>query len=283
MTAYPLPESAKLPVPFVFSQSSLQDYSDCPRRFYLRHLVQMVWPAVESEPAAEYERRQQEGLLFHRLVQQDVLGVPPENLSRLASGPDLGRWWQNYRSASLGLEGHATYSELTLSSRVDTHRVIAKFDLVAIKDHQALIYDWKTYARRPREEHLAARWQTRIYRLLMADAGAGLNGGTPFAPDRIKMIYWFAEFPAEPAHFTYDQAQIQRDRSALASIVAEISAASAAREFPMTEDRNRCRFCSFRSFCDRGRNAGDWREAETDMQPEAIFDLNLEQIPEIEF
>src|SRR5574341_339738 len=82
-----------LPVPFTFSQSSLQDYADCPRRFQLRYIDQLAWPAVETEPVAENERRQQEGQLFHRLAQQHLLGLPAENLARLANTPNLERWW----------------------------------------------------------------------------------------------------------------------------------------------------------------------------------------------
>ncbi|MBA4379648.1 MAG: hypothetical protein C0393_03000 [Anaerolinea sp.] len=69
-----------IPTPFTFSQSSLQDYADCPRRFQLRYIEELAWPAVESEPALENERHQQEGLFFHRLVQQRLVGLPVEKL-----------------------------------------------------------------------------------------------------------------------------------------------------------------------------------------------------------
>jgi len=36
---------SNLPAPFTFSQSSLQDYYDCPRRFELRYLSRLIWPA----------------------------------------------------------------------------------------------------------------------------------------------------------------------------------------------------------------------------------------------
>jgi hypothetical protein len=65
-----------LPNGFIFSQTSLQDYSDCRLRFQLRYLEKMEWPAVEMEPALENERRQMEGQYFHRLVQQHTLGIP---------------------------------------------------------------------------------------------------------------------------------------------------------------------------------------------------------------
>lgn len=80
-----------LPLPFPFSQSSLQDYLDCPRRFELRYLRQLQWPAVESEPVLENECRQPEGQLFHRLGQQHLPGIPLEKLTSLASSPNLRR------------------------------------------------------------------------------------------------------------------------------------------------------------------------------------------------
>ncbi len=82
-----------LPAPFSFSQSSLQDYSDCARRFQLRYIDQLHWPAVESEPVVENERRMLEGQIFHRMVQQHLLGVPKEKLERMANSSNLQRWW----------------------------------------------------------------------------------------------------------------------------------------------------------------------------------------------
>ena len=71
-----------LPPDFHFSQGNLQDYSDCPRRFQLRYLLELAWPAVEAEPADEFETRIRDGEAFHRMVQQHVLGVLPATLRR---------------------------------------------------------------------------------------------------------------------------------------------------------------------------------------------------------
>lgn len=265
---------------FTFSQSSLQDYADCPRRFQLRYIDQLAWPAVETEPVAENERRQQEGQIFHRLVQQHLLGLPAENLARLANTPNLERWWHNYLATDLGLRGYAQHTELTLSAPIHEHRLLAKYDLVAAQDGRALIYDWKTYAKRPRDEWLTARWQTRVYRALLVQAGAHLNNGRALEPEQIEMIYWFAEFPSEPARFKYDAKQFKRDWSVIEKVIKEISS---AKEFPLTEDEKTCRFCVYRSYCNRGAQAGQMDEAEAEMESEAAFDINFEQIGEIEF
>jgi hypothetical protein len=59
-----------LPEGFQFSQASLQDYVDCPRRFQLRYLVNLDWPAVEAEPVLKHERHMERAGLFHQMVHQ---------------------------------------------------------------------------------------------------------------------------------------------------------------------------------------------------------------------
>ena len=266
-----------LPTHFAFSQSSLQDYMDCARRFQLRYIEQLVWPAIESEPVAENERRQLEGQIFHRLVQQYLLGVPSKNLLAMANTPNLERWWKNF---NIDLSGFELHPELTLSSPIGNHRLVAKYDLVAIQNNTVTIYDWKTYAKRPRDEWMSARWQTRVYRSLLVQAGAHLNEGKPFELEQIEMIYWYADFPSEPTKFEYNTNQFKRDWSAIEKVINEISS---AKEFPLAEDEKMCRFCVFRSYCNRGAQAGQIDETEAETESETSFDINFEQIGEIEF
>lgn len=271
----------QLPKPFTFSQSSLQDYFDCPRRFELRYIEKLDWPAEEAEPALENERRMQEGNFFHRLAQQFLLGLPADRLSRLASSPDLSRWWDNFiQSFSSLSELGSLYAETVLATPILNHRLLAKFDLIAIRAGHATIYDWKTYHKRPRNEWLAVRLQTRVYRYLLAVAGNHLNGGKSFSPESIEMIYWFTDFPSEPAVFHYDESQFKRDQSALEKVVDEIEGLE---KLELTNDEGKCRFCPYRSYCRRGSSAGDWRDAELEAEAHESFDINFEQIGEIAF
>ena len=269
------------PALFTFSQSSLQDYADCARRFQLRYLERLAWPAIETEPTLENERRQQAGQLFHRLAQQALVGIPLDKLEKLAGSPELAKWWQNFSADYPNIARAAKlYPELTLSAPLGGYRLTAKFDLVAVNEGKASLYDWKTYHKRPRNETLALRWQTRAYRWLLAEAGKHLNDGKNFAPEDIEMIYWFTEFPDQPARFPYNAGQFERDRAGLEKIIAEISQAA---EFPKVDESDTektCRFCTYRSYCARGASAGDWREAE--IEAETMPEIRLEQIAEIE-
>ncbi len=273
-----------LPPNFRFSQSSLQDYSDCPRRFQLRYLERLDYPAMETEPALENERRLEEGAAFHRLAQQYLAGIPAEKLAPLANTPNLQGWWDNFLDfCQAGLPKAARLlPEVTLSARLGDFRLLAKYDLLALPpDGRALIYDWKTYRHRPRPERLAARWQTRVYRALLWQAGAHLNQGKPFAAESIEMIYWLANAPHEAAHFPYSEAQARRDWDGLGRLAAEIAAAGS---FPKTEEKKACLFCTYRSYCGRGVSAGSWEEMEGEEEREEEgFELNFEQIMEIEF
>jgi CRISPR/Cas system-associated exonuclease Cas4 (RecB family) len=265
------------------SQSSLQDYMDCAQRFKLRYLDRLSYPAAETEPTLENEKHQQEGEYFHRLVQQHLIGIPAEQIAKFANTPNLQRWWENFHNDKdlSGLRGMSKlYPEATLSAPLGKYRLLAKYDLIAVRDGKAVIYDWKTYRKRPRNEWLATRMQTRVYRSLLVQAGAHLNNGKAFEPEEIEMIYWFADFPEEPARFPYNSAQFQRDWDALLKLSEEVASASS---YPLTEDRQKCLFCTYRSYCERGIRAGDVEQAEAERDAEELFDVNFEQIGEIAF
>jgi CRISPR/Cas system-associated exonuclease Cas4 (RecB family) len=264
----------------ILSQSSLQDYSDCPRRFKLRHIDRLNYPALESEPAMENEKNQLEGLYFHRLAQQALLGMDPVKLKRLAGSPDLMRWWQNFVDYRPALDGQTLYTEFTLTAPLGSLQLVAKYDVIAVCEGHALILDWKTYRRRPTDAELAARWQTRVYPALLAHAGRLLNAGQDFPPEEIHMLYWFADFPAEPASFPYSVAQFQRDWDALTRLAAEIPSMV---DFAQTDDVRKCGYCVYRSYCERGIRAAEGLSSEVEVLGSSLVELNFEQIAEIAF
>lgn len=234
------------PPDFMFSQSSLQDYTDCPRRFELRYLMRQAWPAVEVEPLLEKENFLQQGATFHRMIHQSLLGmaVTPQ------AGDDLRLWWSAWQESGLRDLPPIRYPEKLLSVQVGSLPLMAKMDMIAIIPNQkALIIDWKTAHNRPRRDWLSRRLQTRLYRYLMVKAGASLNGGVAFAPEQVEMVYWFANFPDQPERLPYDSAQFAADEAYLAALIDEIREAD---HFPLTEDERHCRVCLYRTLCRRG-------------------------------
>jgi CRISPR/Cas system-associated exonuclease Cas4 (RecB family) len=269
----------RLPVPFSFSQSSLQDFIECERQFYLHFIEQLAWPAVESEPVLENERRRLEGELFHRLIQQFWLGLPSDKLATIAKTANLDEWWKNFLNYDFDLAGVTTYPELNLSMQLGNHRLKAKYDLVAVSNNRTTIIDWKTFKKRPREERLAASYQTRVYCYLMVKAGGFLNPEfSTIQPDQIEMVYWLANFPDQPIRLPYSSRQFDHDDQQLSQVIAQIEAED---NFPLTPDERKCNYCVYRSYCDRGISAFILDE---EQEPgEDVAALDLDQVAEIEY
>jgi CRISPR/Cas system-associated exonuclease Cas4 (RecB family) len=279
-----------LTINFQFSQGSLQDFVDCPRRFQLKYIEQLAWPAVEAEPALENEIYLQQGASFHRLVQQYLLGVSTEKLTAIAErDANLARWWENFLTASKNLEGLQDspglvhHPEFSLSAPIGNFRLVGKYDLLSITKDQFIIYDWKTSRKQPKREWIAANLQTLVYPYLLVEAGAYLNEGQSIDPAQIEMVYWFANFPAAPMKFPYSEKRFKEDRDTILSLVEGIKALDES-PAPLTENEKRCRFCVYRSLCNRGVQAGPLEDLETDGEQDLFdFELDFEQIAEIEF
>ena len=282
------PPKIKLPAQFQFSQGSLQAYVDCPRLFQLRYIERLSWPAPEVEPALENERNMQLGSDFHRLVHQFVLGVPNERLEAIANQDTiLSHWWQNFLEDSPKLDGYAKYSEKTLSTPIGEYRLGAKFDLIALSTSKPIefkIFDWKTSRNLPKSEWQEKKLQSKVYPYLLMKAGSFLNDGMNISPDQIEMIYWFSNFPSAPIRIEYNQTKFDMDHKEISDLIEEISSLKAV-EVPKTENTKRCRFCVYRSLCNRGISAASLDELDIDQEEDldSNFTLDFDQITEIEF
>ncbi|NPV76862.1 MAG: PD-(D/E)XK nuclease family protein [Anaerolineae bacterium] len=277
-----------LPPDFHFSQSSLKDYFDCPRRFELRHLQKVKWPAPLSEPILEQERHIMLGEQFHHLLHQLFIGIPPDLLTSSLRSKELREWWDAFnRSGLLDTLPQNRHPEKMISASWERYRFLAKLDLLAGSPGQRwVIVDWKTSTHRPPSKLLKNDIQSRLYPFLLVQAGNSLNNGEPLLPDQVEMIYWFANFPGQIEEIHYSQEKYQKDREDFTKLAREISGIPAGR-FLMTDDERKCRFCNYRSLCNRGDTAGDWRELEEEAleigNGEGFHDIDFDQIGEIAF
>jgi len=287
-----------LPDGFVFSQSNLQTFSDCRRRFWFSYIQRLRWPAVEASPVqeAEYVMRLGEG--FHRALQRAEVGIAPELIAAQLEDP-LDAWFASYlqyRPRDLPQAVIEVESVLTTTLQTGFEspavRLSAKFDLLAIDPgKRAVIVDWKTTRRRTEPTYLRQRLQSQVYPFVVVEASANLPWG-PLAPEQVEMRYWFTVAPDEPVTLRYDSSQHETNRQLLQRLVGQILAGESEADFPKVPDTeaNRarlCAYCAYRSRCDRGILAGnlddmaDSDEVAHDL--EADLDINLSDIPELAF
>ncbi len=276
-----------IPSSVIFSASSLQDYVDCPRRFQLRYLQHCDWPAVETEPVALTERHMERGREFHRLVHQQHLGISDDLLTAVADNAGLGDWWSDFLANGPAGLPPVRRAEFALTTPLAGYRLGAKYDLVAAGPGRLVVVDWKTNIKRPPRAALELRLQTRVYPFVLAQAGASVASiVAPAAyapgvdPATIEMVYWFTGFPRQPEVFRYSAASMEEDRDYLTRLISEIAANAAEPLSPAANER-RCRFCVYRSLCERQVDPAGYDEEEADPPEAAALSLDLEQIAEI--
>ena len=176
----------ELPSTFAFSQSSLQSYVNCPRRFWLAYVEQLSWPALEAAPYDAHEQMLRQGQQFHQLVERAEAGLPTELLTEGLDYP-LDEWFESYlrhRPADLPTEVVEVERVLSAPLAVEggRYRLAARYDFIAVggdgADRRAVILDWKTNRRVTRREMLKQRMQTLVYPFVLVEASAGTAVGS---------------------------------------------------------------------------------------------------------
>ena len=247
-----------LPFDFTFSQSKLQDYLDCPRRFYLRHIKNLAWPALEIEPPLVMEKQVENGSRFHQMVHQFLIGFPSAIIRQhVQDEPILVKWWDNFeRCALIKRLGKNRLVEHMLALTVADFRVVAVYDLIAWDTPDVItIIDWKTAQHRPKRRSMLARVQTGLYPYIVKRSFHHISGMSETQPE-IVFTYWYSEFPTLPETISYTAQMDQSFDEQLHNLISKIASLDHD-GFDMTENIRHCLYCRYRSYCNRGSTAGD--------------------------
>ncbi len=247
---------------FIFSQNSLQNYVDCKRRFYLKEVQQLQWPALESEPTRLQEERTALGAEFHLLCNQYFCGIPETAIRESISSPEILQWWDAFIGLGLQPAPHLQ-PEKAITIPFLNYRLTVHFDLLITNPSgHYLIYDWKTNLNLPQRTNLAKRMQTLIYPLVL-QIFCETNDLKNAQSENIEMIYWYPSFPDHPIKFGYEQTTYLLQKSELETLLIEIMQ-NEAEDFSLTEKLQHCKFCQYRSFCNRGEKAGEYSDEISD-------------------
>ncbi len=260
---------------WTLSQSAIDTYQRCARRYYLRYVRGLDWPAPLTSSELDFEQAMRRGEQFHLLIQQHALGMDVTPMVEAGDDDILRTWWQSYLTQARSFvpgSMKAQFTEIELAASIEDVTVMAKFDHVVFEqDGGMLIFDWKTGVPRS-QDHLARGWQSVVSQFIAAERGGQLRPSASdlqIAPGLIRLVYWHARDAGQPVRLRYDDQLHEAGRARLVSVIVEIKDLFAQGEesaFARTPDESQCRHCPYRSYCERGKEAGP--EMEPDLQPE---------------
>ncbi len=237
------------------SQYKLANFLACQRRFQLRYLRRLPWPAP---PLLERtEEIMQQGQDFHQYLERHFLGlaISPATLTESR----VRQWWQAFEAHSpvKDLPPNARFlPETGLTVPLGNHLLYGRFDLLVIGEDEnkrpfAHVFDWKT-GRPATSAELNGRWQTRLYLALLAEGGSAFwPQKMPLAPEQISLTYWFVQEPDQSLKIGYSADSHTANWTELQHIATELDKAFARGEWPLTDDWNECRECAYQVYCGR--------------------------------
>ena len=248
-----------LPIPFIFTQSNLQSFLNCPYQFYLRYVLHFQWPAAQARDLLQLEADRLAGARFHQLVHQLFLGVSLPKLSQMAKNdPDtrVATWFEAFTTTFPQALPGELFPEYTLGVTLGGQELTARYDLLQCDSGHFTIYDWKTSHKQPSKTWLAGQMQSRVFPLVLALHLDEIN--QPFT--ELRMVYWEAAQPERPYIFKSTAQTLAEDQAFILALMQKINRLSPA-DFQKTDDIQRCQYCRYRSYCNRGTQPPEDDEA----------------------
>ena len=194
-----------MPDRLLLSRYRLSTFAACRRRFQLRYLQRLAWPAAPR--ALPLQMALERGEAFHRLVERYYLGLPP--FAEDAGIPDekLSLWWRAFRQSGPEMPAGKRLTEYTLTVPIGPHFLTGRFDLLVLTGDGAHIFDWKTEARPRTAAVLRDDLQTLLYLAMVTEGATALGADGPINPDHVRITYWYATDPAASVTLGYSRRQ----------------------------------------------------------------------------
>jgi len=219
-----------------FSQASLSAWLSCPLKFKYRYIDGLYWPMAVGGVVSEHiELGRKFHLLAQRYFSDGSIVIPP--------GEDalLSQWIARLKEYLPRNSAYRFLPEYELRTARDATRLLAKYDLLVVREKGITIYDWKTDDKGPRKT-ITSSAQTRLYLYLLSSVSEHFD----FTPSELQMVYWNPRFSKEPLSISYSQQQREKDGQWLRKLIVEIQSTAA---FPATGNESNCRFCEYRPVC----------------------------------
>lgn len=250
-----------------FSASQVSALLSCRRKYYYSSVQRLDWPEPFDRDYLKADQLTRMGSEFHLTVQRVAQGLLPIERAISNADGEIQLWLQRFRdTVRLPAEG-TVYAEMRLTMRQADVLWNGKIDLLTVDGGGLTIYDWKTARKAARREACAAAPQTGLYRALAVENRVDLGLPADVFP-RLRMAYWFANFPDRPIEFDdYSEAAYREDLRRLEAYAALMRSEDEA-DYPRTQDLKTCSWCRYRTYCRPEGPPGAFDEADFEPEPD---------------
>jgi len=255
-----------------FSQSALAIFNKCRRRFKYRYLDGLYWPA-EWGMNEEVKKDLKQGRQFHLIAERYYSKTLGDTI--LSSNPLLQSWLN--RLKAFAEAENVVSAEQELRFQKDNLKLLAKYDLLKYdkNENRFIIFDWKTDKKKLAEKNIEKKMQSRFYLYLLYEAGYKYFSDQYKLDNMPLLIYWNPRYPKEQVRIVYNKDNFKKDKIFFKNLISEILN---EKEFSLTTDLNKCRFCEYRPIC-RGKTTENKEIIDDDLE----LNLDWEAVEELEF
>ncbi|ADQ15260.1 PD-(D/E)XK nuclease family protein [Halanaerobium hydrogeniformans] len=256
-----------------FSQSALEIFNKCRRKFKYRYLDGLYWPSewgMKEEFKEDIDRGRKFHLLAERYYNKSIASTV------LKENNQLQAWFSRLKNYC-PLTKNIIAAEQEIRFRNNKLKFLAKYDLLEYnsEDKSITIYDWKTDHKSLYQKDLVNSIQSRFYLYLMVEAAYKYFADAYQLEGMPKLLYWNPRYPKEEIKINYNKKDHKKDRDFFEALIEEILGQE---NFDLTDNLNLCRFCEYRPIC-RGKKAEGKELIEEDLN----LDLDWEAVEEMEF
>ena len=174
------------------------------------------------------------------------------------------------------------FSELRLFAPLERHKIIAIYDLIMqTSAEKIIIFDWKTAMNRPKSRYIFDKPQSLVYPYVLRKNYEALFPGIQQKP-HITMIYWYPEFPNDTLRLDYSDERHVETVPLLKDQLNAINKNIEDNHFPLTNNKAKCKYCPYRSLCDRGVFAGELKDLDQIVPAEEEIEINFLDLPALD-
>ena len=228
---------------FIYSQNSINTYKSCPLKFKYKYIDNISW-RYDDFLSNEYYEGLKLGREFHLLCERYFSNIPLGEINN-----DKFNKWINKIKKVVPIRNEYTYlPEYEVRLNLNGNKVLAKYDLIVLRENEIEIWDWKTESKEINYKNVESRVQTILYLVLAKEViPKVLNIDIP--SENITMKYYQPEFNDEPICIKYSDEKHKEYINRINQYITLMKKINYKNDIEIDKNNKHCSYCEFNKLC----------------------------------